>query len=372
MSLRFICMTLVFLLGMATTGQGQNLSPMPENLYSGLECLLSLPKSQSTLTPEQVNELVEFVRTSPAGASLSLKDRNGASGAMHCFSVRGDLNRVIEYVYNPDVPVYVTMPSSVRSQKWLTQDVPAALKSLTQADISAVKMIRGSEQEIITPDANTGGYYSYKQDRVIAVLPGSTGPVLISVSSQTTPSEVGKKGCVVGNDQDWNYLYSDEVGLNKGGLGWVDSYMYNAHSVIVYVADTDAKTVHIGSFKWLNAGWAKMNMVKSVHILNGIKRFAADFKTVLESPKMPSAQEVAAKYKALSKDSADDLRQKVSPYVQAISQSVDADPFKSLLASGAYLANMGHDEMVKVLLQEYIKGRLGKGTLVPTAVSSLQ
>ena len=45
------------------------------------------------------------------------------------------------------------------------------------------------------------------------------------------PSNIGRKGCVVGDDANWNYLYSDETGLTKTGLGWVDSYMYDAHSI---------------------------------------------------------------------------------------------------------------------------------------------
>ena len=91
----------------------------------------------------------------------------------------------------------------------------------------------------ITPDAHTGGYYQYMQDVAVAVFPGPSGPVLVSVSVQAEPSEVGHKGCVVGRDADWNYLYSGEKGLNKTGLGWVDSYMYSAHSALVLVSDTE-------------------------------------------------------------------------------------------------------------------------------------
>jgi hypothetical protein len=74
----------------------------------------------------------------------------------------------------------------------------------------------------------------------VTVLPGPTGPVLISVSSQNDLSEVGKKGCIVGDDKNWNYLYSNETGLNKTGMGWVDSYMYYAHSVLIYVGDSSS------------------------------------------------------------------------------------------------------------------------------------
>lgn len=301
---------------------------------------------------------------------MFLKERQGASGAFHAFSIQGDLSHVLDYAYNPDIPSYVTMPSSVRKQEWLTPRVNDALRNLPQTVSSAadIRLLSGRDREIITPDTNTGGYYLYSQDRIVVVLPSPTGPVLISVSSQTDMSEVGKKGCVVGNDKDWNYLYSNEEGLNKIGMGWVKSYLYAADSVIIYVTDSSANVVRVGSFKWLNAGWAKMNMVKPSHILNGIKRFASDFKTVLEAPGLPKVPVLEGKYQELRQKSEQILRTMVSPYLQALSNSgaaeLRSDPFKSLLSSGKYLQQMSREEMVKVLLLEYIKECIGKEPLL--------
>jgi len=244
------------------------------------------------------------------------------------------------------------------------------LKLLPKAlDRGETLLVRGTEREIITPDANTGGYYSYNQDRAVAVFQGPTGPVLVSVGCQTQPSEIGRKGCVVGEDSDWNYLYSDEKGLNKTGLGWVDSYMYKAYSIIVFVSDSSTGTIRVGSFKWLNAGWAKVNMVKQSHIINGIKRFTADFKAVLESSRLPAAQELAAMYRELKSGSVETLRQMVAPYLAAIEGSGTlSSSFKKLLASGQYLQNMNQQELVKVLLKEYLKQRLGRDSLIQVAL----
>jgi hypothetical protein len=189
--------------------------------------------------------------------------------------------------------------------------------------------------------------------------------VLISVSSQNELSEVGKKGCVVGDDTDWNYLYSGEEGLNTTGLGWVNSYMYHAQSVLIYVADSPSNVIHVGSFKWLNAGWAKMNMVNSSHILSGIKRFARDFKSVLEAPGLPKALVIEDKYRRLKQSDEQGLRRMVSTYLQALSSSGDSEvhsnPFKSLLSSGEYLEQMTREELVRILLLEYVKRSIGKG-----------
>jgi hypothetical protein len=369
MQSRFI-LAVLLILGIVGAAYGDEQPSVPENVYPDLEYILSLTQSSADLDPEQLSGLIDFVGSVSDDSGMTLKERQGASGAFYGFTVRGDFSQVLDYVYNPDIPLYVTMPSSLRQHEWLTPHVLEPLRVLprqvtTDGD---VRLVRGRDREAVTPDTNTGGYYVYDQDRIVAILPGPAGPVLISVSSQNDLSEVGKKGCIVGSDQDWNYLYSQETGLNTFGMGWVESYMYYAHSVLVYVADSSANVLHVGSFKWLNAGWAKMNMVNSNHILNGIKRFAADFKTVMESPGLPAPLVLENKYKELHQSSEKDLRQLVSHYLDALVSSgasgPNSNPFKSLLSSGEYLQQMDHQELVKVVLLEYVKESIGKASLV--------
>lgn len=372
MTLRLLCLLAALVLGFAAPVRAESLKPVPESLYPELEYLLTVPQGSADLAPDKLNAIVSFVAATPQGVSMAMRDRDKAAGAFHSFSLRGNLARVVDYAYNPDIPVYVTMPSSVRDQEWLDPATRDALKGLARAvEQGGSFQLRGREREIITPDANTGGYYAYRQDRAMAVFPGPTGPVLVSVACQNEPSDIGRKGLVVGPDSDWNYLYSAETGLTKTGLGWVDSYMYQAYSVLVLVSDTEAGVVRVGSFKWLNAGWAKVNMVKQMHIVNGIKRFAADFKAVLESPRLPQAGELAAMYRDLQGNSPESLRAQVAPYLDAIaageSSSSLAGPFKKLLTSGEYLRDMSREEMVKIVLKEFLKQRLGRQTLIQVA-----
>ncbi len=369
MLFRYIITVLLFL-GAITSAYGEQQRQVPDVVYSGLEYVLSLSRSSADLDPKQLSGLINFVGSIPAESSMELKERQGASGAFYAFSLQADIAQVLDYAYNPDIPLYVTMPSSLRQHEWLTPQVNDALKKLPRKVDSAddIRLLRGRDREIITPDTNTGGYYTYDQDRIVTILPGPTGPVLISVSSQNDLSGVGRKGCVVGDDKDWNYLYSGEKGLNKTGLGWVDTYLYHAQSILVYVADTSAHVIHVGSFKWLDAGWAGMNMVKSDHILTGIRRFASDFKAVLEAPGLPGAPVLAKKYRELRQTREPDLRRKVSLYLQALTKTgaseVQSDPFDVLLSSGKYLRQMSREELVRVLLLEYVKKCLGKKTLV--------
>lgn len=356
-----------------TKAFGQEEQKVPEHIYPDLEYALSLSEPSTDLEPEKLSTLVNFISTRPAETSMKLKEREGASGAFYAFSIEADLTRVLDYAYNPDIPLYVTMPSSLREHEWLTPQVNDALRNLPRKvdSVDDIRLLRGRDREIITPDTNTGGYYKYDQDRMVTIFPGPTGPVLISVSSQNDLSEVGKKGCVVGDDRNWNYLYSGEKGLNTTGLGWVSSYMYNAHSVLIYVVDSSSNTIRVGSFKWLNAGWAKMNMVKSSHILNGIIRFASDFKQVLESPGLPDALTLENKYKGLLQWNERDLRKMVSQYLQALNESgaseLRSNPFKKLISSGKYLDQMDKEELVKVVLLEYVKENIGKKSLISLA-----
>jgi len=369
MPFRYI-FTVLLMLGTISPVLGEEKQKVPDRVYPDLEYVLSLGQSAADLDPKQLSDLIGFVSSTAAESGMELNERQGASGAFYGFSVQGDLAAVLDYVYNPDIPLYVTMPSSLRQHEWLTSEVTEELSKLPRRVESAsdIRLLRGRDRESITPDTNTGGYYRYEQERVVTILPGPSGPVLISVSSQNDSSEVGRKGCIVGDDKDWNYLYSNETGLNKTGMGWLDTYMYNAHSVLIYVVDSLAGEIHVGSFKWLNAGWASMNMVESSHILHGIKRFASDFKAVMEAPGLPSALVIADKYKELHKKNEESLQQMVSPYLKALNNSetsgLDSSLFEGLLSSGEYLQQMSHDELVKVLLLEYVKGSIGKKSLV--------
>ena len=349
---------------------------LPDAAYIAFDHLFSLFQAENQFDQDQLMGLVDFVQNAPVGTSGRLKERQGASGAYHTFAIDGDLSHLMGYAYNPDIPAYVTMPSSVQKHKWLTPEAANSLRDLEQKvkDLTTPYFLRGREREAITPDSNTGGYYLYSQDRLVAVVPSSLGTVLISATRQTTPSEVGRKGCVVGDDKNWNYLYSDEKGINTTGLGWVDSYMYFADSVIVYIADPAGHTLRVGSFKWLNAGWAKINMVKASHILEGIKRFATDFKDILEAPSLPDPASLERKYMELKQTDEEQLRQRVSPYFAALSESEDINScpssFRKMVSSGEYLESIERDEMVRILLLEYVKTKLGRDTLLSDSSDS--
>ncbi len=355
---------LAFLLAAAGPSFSQDQRQISDQVYQELEYLSSLIESGEEINPAQVALLIDFVAATPSDTSLTLNERNGMKGVLHTFEIDRSFGELLDYLYNPDIPAYITRPSSLQSQEWITPEIDEELRRLIDAaeQTGSIISLRGQESETITPDTNTGSYYSYSHDRLVSLLPGSSAPILISVTLQDQISDIGRRGCIVGEDENWDYLYSEKTGLNKMGLGWVDSYMYGAYSVIIYSPDPVTQTIRLGIFKWLNAGWQKINMVKSYHILGGIKRFAADLKGVLESPDLPEVAEIVDKYSELKEKDAEELRRLVAPYLDLISSTEDAgtcpSSFLSSVASGEYLEQMSSEEMIRILLLEYIKTQI--------------
>jgi hypothetical protein len=354
----------VLLLGTSAAAAEEQLPLLPDELYGGVEYALSVVGSESDIDPGRLAGVVEFVRSAAAGASYVLAERNGSEGAFHAFTINSRFSEFMAYSLSPDIPLYTTMPSSLQDHRWLTSQTPHELRSLIAQgeDKTAMRVVRGLEAETITPDINTGGYYTYEQQRLVLYLPDPVRPVLISATIQDDSSEIGRKGCVVGEDRNWDYLFSEQTGLTRTGLGWVDTFMYNASAVTVYVGDDSSGTIKAGLFKWLDAGWSKINMVKSHHILNGIKRFAADLKNIIESPNLPEIQEISQQYQELQLLEDEALRGRVVPYLERLQQSQKigecSKSFVSLVSSGEYLEQMDNRELVRILLLEYLKGRL--------------
>ena len=339
-----------------------------------LEYALSLADEGGTagFIPERIAPLVDFIVAGKDAQGFPLPKQKGLTGVSYAFTTRVSLKKVLGYLYNPDIPTYLLMPSSVRISSWV--GFVGGKESLENFDtlydsLTVPVVVAGTEREMITPDATTGGYYAYDADRVLVLFRRGTDRVLLSVSRQRDVSEVGCKGGVVGDDSNWNYLFSGERGLTKTGLGWVKSYMYGARSVTVYVQPDDrAKPLRVAIYKWLRAGWAGMNMVKEQHILGGVERYVSTLREILESPQLPPRKELEQMVARVRGQSEAELRETVQPYFQALC-SLD-DPivrkrvFAGKLKNGAYAAGLKRDELERIVLLEYLKCRLGKESLL--------
>jgi hypothetical protein len=346
---------------------------LPAEVLSGTEHLLSLVGSANGVKfqPERIAGLMDFViRNKKDGEIFSAGSANGFSSSYIELDVRTRLVDLLKYSFNPAIPWFVTSPSSLRSTSWKQTDKPwpelPRLWELFDAGGSPV-VIRGMETVENTPDLHTGGYYRYDLHRTLILFTSGPRRTVISISKQADVSDVGRKGYIVGNDQDWTYFYSGEPGLNVTGLGWVKSYMYDSAGISVYTeAGQDATAMRAANFKWLRAGWSNINMVQNDHIYQGMVRFARTFKEILESPRLPAVKTLEGdclKIAALSDAALRDQMKSYRRLLAAHGEKLDGGARKHLpdaFWSESYWEGLSRQDMQSLLVLETLKGYLGK------------
>ena len=326
--------------------------------------------SKAGLDVQAVATLVDYVLGSKPNKETELPAVHKASGAYYEFDTRINFSNFLQYSYSNQIPSVVTSPSSLRYSLWNGQQ--GKLQPLPNSWILASPdgkptIIRGLQRDAITPDLTTGVYYEYNLNRTFILLNHKGRQTLITISKQINISDVGKKGIILGNDDDWNYYYSGEPGSAKAGLGWVKSYIYDYFSVAVYVeTGSSPSMVRTGIFQWVRAGWSGVNFVETQHIIKGIKRYAKNSKSILESPNLPAPNQIAWAYQRLSSLPHSDLLGKYVALQQARrSLAVQSGKIETnkIKRQDSY-AGTPKEQIVEELMLEYLKVALGKPSLL--------
>ncbi len=314
--------------------------------------------------------LVDYVFGSKPNKEADLPTFQKTPGAYYEFETRISFSNYLQYSYCNQIPSVLTSPSSLRYSLWTgpqgkLQKLPNSWM-LVSPDGKPV-IIRGSQRDGITPDLTTGVYYEYDLNRTLILFNHKGRQALISISKQINISDVGKKGFILGNDDDWNYYYSDEPGSAKAGLGWVKSYIYDYFSVSVHVeTGSSPSMVRTGIFQWIRAGWSGINFVQTEHIIKGMKRYAKNSKTILESPSLPAPNQIVSAYQRLSSLPQSDLLEKYAALQQARqflavqSGKIETNKIKK---NDVY-TGIPKEQIVEELMLEYLKDVLGKPSLL--------
>jgi len=374
-----LCFTVFASISMASYGFGEE-TQIPEPVNPGLNYLLSLaqPVHSQNFDTEAIEDVIKFVLSSKDKNALYFPgNRANIASAYLEFDIHKGLNHVLDIGFNPNIPPFILSPSSIRLAYWteingkkqLLPDLSSMLLRLDQPI-----MITGVEHEEITPDLNTGAYYGYDLNRTLILMKYQGRPALISISKQKNVSDVGKKGVVLGKDDNWDYFYSGQNGLNKPGLGWVNSYMYDSYTISIFLDQGGSgPLVHCGIFKWLRAGWSDINMVQNQHIYRGLQRYTNTVKGILEYPSLPEPDKMAEIFSMIKTFSEDELRDKVRNYITLLSRKYrdDASSGGKLITESikdsTYLSQLSQYQMQSVLAVEYIKFLLGKNTIQDVA-----
>lgn len=346
---------------------------LPQPVEQDLGALMELvQKRGSAINPQDYAQLVDYVLQARGdGRDLAPARRYDANGTVLRMSMKTSLSRLMRYCYNPAIPNYLLFPSVLRLSGWhpgseiLTKDQKPWLH-LNKNDHPLA--LWGTEYEVNTPDSFGGGYYRYDLHRLIIVTKVNGKNTLISVSRQKDRSSIGKKAVIL-DDNEWSYFYSGINGLNKGLIGWADTYLYDGASVQVFVEEAPGQT-SVMLFKWLRAGWSGLNMVQKDHINDGVTRFANAFKKIVESDRLPDPDELAQRVHELSTLPQAEMDRKIEAYALAIENIAKTNPamgkseFQKVVAGGNYAKTLNREERVGAILVEYLKSRLGKRPLV--------
>jgi hypothetical protein len=321
---------------------------------------------QTGLDTKDLTTLIDYVLGPKVKKETGLPEFDECPGAYYEFDTKITFPRFLSYSYNPKIPPVITGPSSMRYSMWTSlheksQNLLEKWKPAFPGDKPVV--IHGVQRDGITPDLTTGVYYEYDLKRTLIHLNYKGRLALISISKQMRQSDIGKKGLIIGSDDDWNYYYSGETGSYKTGLGWVKSYIYDYYSLGVYVeTGASSNAVRSGNFQWLRAGWSGMNFVKTDHILKGMKRFARNSKSILESKNLPAPSRIVKHYQLLSALPIRDLNERYAA-LQKAQHSIAVKTGKigtsEPKGQGPY-NNISKEQIVQELMLEYLKVSLGK------------
>lgn len=346
---------------------------LPAGVVQTLSLLVDAAQDkQSSVSHDSLSALLEFTaNTALTRDDWEVEGLHGATGAYYGYRIGTPVEKIVARLYHPGLPPSLFHPSVVRTGTWKrepVENIPEIWSALQ--DDQTVFAVRGMEREENTPDVNTGGYYTYETDRLILMLSHHGEKYLVSVSKQTDKSTVGHKGVVLGEDSEWNYYYLDEQGLTLGGLGWVNSYIFDSFSVTVLSAcpDHPGQSRHV-MFKWVRAGWSGLNMVRTGHVRDGCIRFAQSLTRLMESDQLPDIKTIAAMVDHVQAMDQDQLERALSSYVKGLQSLSEVDPvlsrraFRSVLQDDP-LEHYSLEARQSLVMKEFLKESIGMPTLL--------
>lgn len=335
---------------------------LPEEIEAALTSTLDATTGKNAPDERALREIANFVLTSPAETlkKAEPKNRTSGSGVLYTGRIKVSLETLMNYILDPAVPGESLYPNSVRRNDWKPgSELLTAYTSFLKSPLppATTLVMRGTEEEETTPDTSSGCHYSYDLKRLFVLMDYEGKSVLFSVSYLPSESSVGLKGVIVGDDARWNYVYTNEPGTNLPLLGWANTHLYGSASVTLYVGEGTSTSVY--TFKWAKAGWAGSNVVKTSHIREGLERFVTGLRTVMESPKRPTAEAIKTHMAELNALDDEALRSRFRP----VAETLKADPalksgeYKKAL-EGDYPAGFDREQLLAELIKHFMRSKL--------------
>ena len=300
------------------------------------------------------------------GKKLDITSKKFGDGVFVNATLPVSMNKMLQFAFNPEIPSEIIFPSAIRYGYWLPgSDILNLSSPLWKTWGTAEKplVLHGEEFEELTPNTDSGSYYSYILKRLlIAFIDPQGKKVLLSISMQKGSSEIGKKSFIVGDDNNWNYVYSNETGTNLSGIGWAEPVIYESFTLNIFTEKAPgASELDNAVFKWIDAGWSGINMVKRSHVQAGIDRYLAGFKEVMARG---NVQEISAEKKRLEALTQEQRLQEFFPYARYVQEQSlrgsNPDAYKNIAKDGAYGSTMSPERLTSQMLKNYLRKSMNK------------
>ena len=329
---------------------------------------------QAYFIPEtkNINELFHELKAKKNHMAVLIDEYGGFSGIITIEDlieeIMGDIDDEYDE-YDPDIlkteeNTYLLKGSTPINEinETLKLKIPTDSDTISGFLISLIGYFP-EEFEELTPNTDSGSYYSYILKRLlIAFIDPQGKKVLLSISMQKGSSEIGKKSFIVGDDNNWNYVYSNETGTNLSGIGWAEPVIYESFTLNIFTEKAPgASELDNAVFKWIDAGWSGINMVKRSHVQAGIDRYLAGFKEVMARG---NVQEISAEKKRLEALTQEQRLQEFFPYARYVQEQSlrgsNPDAYKNIAKDGAYGSTMSPERLTSQMLKNYLRKSMNK------------
>ncbi|PID40163.1 MAG: hypothetical protein CR984_04670, partial [Proteobacteria bacterium] len=175
----YILAALIWLL-MTTTGVWAS-TDLPEDVMPTLHYLLTRVGNTNAkaFDTKQIEPFIDFLLSPKTEDVVYHADGSfDAPSAYHQFRVNTDLERILGYTLDADIPSFIFWPSSVRTAHWTrVEGGDGRFRRMREmADtVETPFTLNGSEHITITPDQHTGAYYTYDADKAVILTPFNSG-----------------------------------------------------------------------------------------------------------------------------------------------------------------------------------------------------
>ncbi len=348
---------------------------LPEKVEIALGDIITSGKidTKDIASDKNIQIIYDFIVSAASDGNLwKMKPRRKANGAMLIKSYEIPFEKVLGINLDAELPDAAFFYGVLRYSKKINVS-PECKKFFTKTSkrLSTNEVLESSylSTESITPNIQSGAYYTYTNTRTVTRANINGTEMQISISDMIGSSTFSMRGISVGPIKDGVFYYSQKPGMNMPGVTWIKSQMYISSTITVYLEMPDKKTA-VAMFSWQSAGWKGMNIIKSYHIYTVLEDTFKTFGNVFGNNKINSkrARDIVRKVKKMNSKEKNALYEKYCNYVKewCYKKPAGLNRFKKSTIAKIFneksLTNMKQDYIDILIVQEAIRTLIGEPT----------